>query len=91
MAYLRKGQPVYVVIAAILSGDNIYYHCAGAALSMDNAIRYAEYYEQGLRERGFNLDKVDDQLENASYYESIWSGAPGSQAFLKIQKSALME
>ena len=91
MAYLRKGQPAYVVIAVTLSDDNIFYHCAGAALSMDNAIRYAEYYEQNLREGGFDLNTVDDELDRASYYESIWDGADGSQAFVKIQKSALME
>ena len=91
--YIRKNQPAYVVIAVNLTGDKIYYHCAGSALSMKNAMRYAEAYENHLKERGYILDTVDDQLENASYYESVWIGDPAtdSQTFVKIQKTALME
>lgn len=89
--YLRKGQGIYVVVAVSISDKGIYYHCAGAAVGIENAIKYTMYYEQHLQERGYELVEAIDELEYANHYESIWQGDNNSQTFVKIQKSALME
>ena len=91
MAYIPKNKGIYVVLAAQLYDNGIYYHCTGSAVSLENAIRYAESYENHYRQNGWELDEVRDDLDRADYYESTWINKHGNQAFLKIQKSALMQ
>lgn len=78
-------------MAVQLYDNGIYYHCTGAAVSLENAILFAENYERVYRNQGFELVEVNDDLERAGYYESSWINKDGCQAWLKIQKSALME
>lgn len=91
MAYLPKNKGVYVVLAVQIFQDNIFYHCAGASTNINGAMAYAANYEQYYRDKGWELIEANDDMERAEFYESSWIDEYGNQAFLKIQKSALMQ
>lgn len=89
--YVSQRSGIYVVIAAQVYPNGIYYHCAGAAVSPQNAVRYAENYESYYREHGYEMVDVEDMLDKSGSYESIWENEFGNMAYLKIQKSAIMD